>query len=95
MVQTSVRPRSVHADASACQAAVGPLARQLLQGIHAPFVDFESLVQAILPQAEAAGWHENVVRSALRATVAGLQVEASGRGNGEAADTLSRTTSRR
>lgn len=48
-----------------CKAALQEPVSIMLGGCHSPFVDFASLLHAILPTAKAAGWEDEEIRAAL------------------------------
>lgn len=48
-----------------CKRAIEPPAMMIVHGSRAPFIDFFSLLHAILPGAAEAGWEEEEVQSAL------------------------------
>jgi len=62
-----------HSGVSECVRSIEPAAIKLLRNVHAPFVDFECLLHAILSGGIADGWSEGEVRLALRAVVVHLQ----------------------
>lgn len=66
-------PYDPRSGVSECMRSIEPVTLKLLRDIHAPFVDFECLLHAVLPAGTAAGWSEGEVKLALRAVVAHLQ----------------------
>lgn len=56
-----------------CRRAIERPAMLMLHGSDVPFIDFLSLLHAILPAATAAGWEEDEVQSALEHIVTNLR----------------------
>jgi len=54
-----------------CQQALEPAMVELVSGLNAQFLDFNSLLHAILPAARAVGWREKEVERALRSMLLG------------------------
>jgi len=74
MLEVSQQPHDSTLRSQNCRSAIEPRTLALLGRVHAPFVDFQCLLHAILPTALAAGWHEDEVRAALEVIVADLRV---------------------
>ncbi|MBX9455475.1 MAG: hypothetical protein KL863_05300 [Rhizobium sp.] len=55
-----------------CRRAVETPALDMIFGSRAPFIDFVSLLHAILPAATAVGWEEAEIQSALETIVTDL-----------------------